>query len=203
METLRFDEQELVAKLDRLSRPFRPVFAAASAERLVPAYANFSLRTAGKNPSMLATTLENLWPDIQSGCTNQERATEKIELCLQLMPQEDPSSWVSEHALAEDAIAAVTYAFRCWQTGQSQEAAWAARRVYEALDHFVIDQEQVNTNMIGAEDRVLSHPLIQAELSRQQRDLKELLASKQENLSTVAKHMRERAKMESAIVFKV
>jgi hypothetical protein len=51
--------------------------------------------------------------------------------------------------------------------------------VHEALDHYVVAQEGIDTNQDDAEARVLSHPLIQAELLRQQRDLTELSADQQ------------------------
>ncbi len=98
----------------------------------------------------------------------------KIDACMQLIPQEDLRQWENGQTYAENAATSVVYALRCRQTGKSEEALWAARRAYETLDTFVINTEDIDTNIPGVEARMLSHPLIQAELGRQQRDLDEL-----------------------------
>jgi len=150
---------------------------------------------------MLSAILERLWLDVQGDRMDTRQVQENVDLLMDLIPQEDAGSWVPEQAWAEDAAAAVAYALRCRQNGQAQEAAWAARRAYEALDHFVIAKEGIDTNKAGAAQLVLAHPLVQAELLRQQRDLRELLAENQEDLLQVAQRMRQRAKVESEVIF--
>ena len=59
----------------------------------------------------------------------------------------------------------------------------AAQRAYEALDHFVIAKTGIDTSRPGANDEVLSSPLVQAELSRQRRDIDELLARDREDIA--------------------
>lgn len=202
MGILGFNEQSLVGELERLPSPFRVVFAAASAERLLPAYISFSRQTGRADPTALATILERLWLDAQGNRMDTRQVQEDVDLTMSLIPQEDTISWVSEQALAEDAAAAVAYALRCRLNGQAQEAVWAARRAYEALDHFVIAREGIDTSKAGAEAQVLSHPLVQAELLRQQRDLGELLAADQQDLVRVALRAHQRAKAESETVFR-
>lgn len=201
MEIIVFNEQSLVTDLGRLPSPFRVVFAAACAERFLPAYVSFSGRTGRGDATMLSAILERLWLDVQGDRMDTRQVQENVDLLMDLIPQEDAGSWVPEQAWAEDAAAAVAYALRCRQNGQAQEAAWAARRAYEALDHFVIAKEGIDTNKAGAAQLVLAHPLVQAELLRQQRDLRELLAENQEDLLQVAQRMRQRAKVESEVIF--
>jgi hypothetical protein len=95
----------------------------------------------------------------------------------------------------------VAYALRCRQNGQSQEAAWAARRAYEALDHFVINREKIDVNKPGAEARVLGHAAVQTELARQRRDLDELLGGDAKAVQQAAARLRDRAQKESALFF--
>jgi hypothetical protein len=118
-----------------------------------------------------------------------------------LIPQEDDSPWVMEQASAEDAGAAVAYAMRCRQSGQAQDAAWSARRAYEALDHYVINRENIDTNKPGAEERVLGHPVVQAELARQRRDLDEVLDLSDVDVRRIAARIRDRAVAEGAVFF--
>jgi len=77
----------------------------------------------------------------------------------------------------------------------------AARRAYEALDHFVIDQEGVGVIEPGGETRVLSNPLVQAELARQQRDLRELLDADEADEPSVVRRLRLRAEEDSKKFF--
>lgn len=65
-----------------------------------------------------------------------EEVQENLEQVMKLLPREDDNSWIPEQARAEDAAAAVAYALRCRENGQSTDSAWAARRAYEAVDHF-------------------------------------------------------------------
>jgi uncharacterized protein YjaG (DUF416 family) len=202
MELLRFNEQEVARVLGRLPAPFRTAFAAASAERLLPAYASFAQRSGQGDPGKLAAILERLWQDLDGSQTSEDQKQDEIELCTSLIPEEASGLWIPEQAYAEDAAAALAYALRSRQSGETQEAAWAARRAYEALDHLVIAQEGIDINEAGAEKRVLSHPLVQAELSRQQHDLRELAAD-QQNLARVADRIRRRAKAESDVILKL
>ena len=50
MRILRFNEESLKKELDRIAVPLRVVFAAAAAERLLPAYVSFSRKTGRGNP---------------------------------------------------------------------------------------------------------------------------------------------------------
>ena len=50
-----------------------------------------------------------------------------------LLPAES-DDWVIGNALADDALSSLAYAIRCSLTPEPQEAAWAARRAYEAAD---------------------------------------------------------------------
>jgi hypothetical protein len=65
--------------------------------------------------------------------------------------------------------------FRARLTGDPQEAAWAGRRVYESIDRHVVTMTGHSLDNPEDELAVLSHPLVQAELARQQRDLKDLI----------------------------
>lgn len=86
-------------------------------------------------------------------------------------------------------------------TGEAQEAAWAARVAYEAIDNYVIKKEGINTNIPNGEPRLLSRPLVQAELGRQERDLCELLASIGGDAGRMLRQVRDRARAKAAVFF--
>ena len=175
MVALRFNEVELTEKIEQLPTRLRTAFAAACAERLTVAYARFSALTGRGNLAAFKTILARLWSDLIGTEMSHAEVEEQIKSCMKLIPHEDEGPWVFEQAAAEDATAALAYVLRCRRGGQAREASWAARRAYEALDHFVRNQGQIDTSAAGAEARVLANPLVQCELARQERDIDELL----------------------------
>jgi uncharacterized protein YjaG (DUF416 family) len=186
------DKIQLLAKIEQLSQRDRTAFAAAIAERMLAAYAKFSNRTGKGNPSQLRDTLSRLWSDLEGNALSEAEVDRLINASDELIPGEDDRPWVPEQPAAEDAASAVIYALRSRRSGLAQEAAWAATRACDALDDFVVNHEDIDTNVPESMSRVLAHPLIQAELARQQRDLEELLQG-----SATVQGLRERSKAEA------
>jgi hypothetical protein len=127
--------------------------------------------------------LEQLWQDLRGKPALYAEIHVAHEACMQAIPEcvesatgesRDGFIW---KAAGESALSALAYALRCRQNGSANEAAWAAECAYEAIDHFVVNTENVEINIRGEEERVLHHPLIQAEFARQVRDLTELRQS--------------------------
>jgi uncharacterized protein YjaG (DUF416 family) len=201
MGILKFNDESLKTELNRIAVPLRVVFAAAVAERLLPAYVDFSRKTGRGNPHLLTEILERLWRDIGGIKMDPVELQKNIDLAMGLIPQEDEIPWIPDQAWAEDAAVAVVYSLSTRQNGKSQDSVWAARRAYDALDHFIITHEDIDPSDAGAEERILSNPLIQQEFMRQQRDLRELVAVKRQDESALVQKIRQRAKAESASVF--
>jgi uncharacterized protein YjaG (DUF416 family) len=201
MNNLNYDEQRLVEELEGLPHQLRVAFATACAERLLPAYTDFSERARMGDPKELTSILERLWVDLEGDAMTFAEVEEAIAKCMTLVLPLENKPLIAGQTAAEDAGAALCYALRCRKTGDSQEAAWAARRTYEALDDFVISREDIDTNQPGGEQQALSHPLIQAELGRQRRDLNELIGFGGQNVLGVVAPLRERAKAEARTFF--
>jgi len=144
---------------------------------MVQAYSAFAIRSNQGNSEALNQVLASLWNDLNGDPMSDSELEAQIETSMALIPEED-DEWIPEQAAADDAATALTYALRCRGSGLVQEAVWAARRAYDALDDYIINQEHIDTNIKGGEERVLNHPLMQAELSRQARDLEELREAK-------------------------
>lgn len=191
---LPYDEKEIVKKLERISVPARASFAAACGQRQMHGYLSFFAHTGRGDPEELAQILERIWRRIGGDQKVEPELQVDLERCMALIPKEDDGPWVDEQALAEDAASAVAYALRTLATGEAQEAAWAARRAYEALDYYVINRVGFRDDQI-----VLAHPVVQAELMRQQRDLDELLEAVTDEQRTMAAtgNLRTRAQQEA------
>ena len=201
MTYVRYDEQLLIRKLDQLDPRSKAAFAAACAERQMPGYIVFSEQTRRGDPATLISILERVWRDLGGDQMPDDEIHRELDRCMELIPQEDEGSWVPEQAYAEDAASAVAYALRARSTGESQEAAYAARVAYEALDYFVSNRDNIDRNIPGEEQRVLSAPLVQAEIERQRRDLDELLGAQLQDVTSAISRVRDRAKAEAAEFF--
>jgi uncharacterized protein YjaG (DUF416 family) len=202
VQTLSFEEAELAKAIQHLSPQARSAFAAACAQRLLPCYSRFSKRTGRGDPTKLAAALGRLWDDLSGSPMSDAEIEAEIKTCMALIPQEDDGPWVMEQAAAEDAASALAYALRCRENGLASEAAWAARRAYEAVTYFCEHLEDNNTGKVRMLDysqrrsecaRHLANPLVQAELARQQRDLDELLRD-----AITVPQLRKRSREEAA-----
>jgi uncharacterized protein YjaG (DUF416 family) len=193
---LNFQENLLRDELDQLPAQSRVAFAASCAQRLVGAYHRFAAETRQPNGARLDRAVDYVWAHILGA---QEKETTEILLgaVMALIPQGDAPGWTPLTAYAEDAVSSVAYCLRCLLTSDSQEAAWAARRVYEALDAFVISRDNITPGAPGAEESILSDPVIQAELKRQIRDVADLKAVGRSLSAGFLKSLRERSGAES------
>ena len=197
MPTFRFDQAQLTSELDQLPLSLRVIFAASCAERLLPAYIASSGLTGNGDPELLTRILMRLWEDIAGERMTESELQSSVSISMDLIPQDYHEPWFVEQASAEDASAAVFYALSCRQNGNSQEAMWSAQRACSAVDHFVTNRENIDLKPPGAVNQALEHPLIQAELARQRRDLDELLRVVDEDVRQIAARFRDRAKAES------
>ena len=200
---LKFDEEVLTAGLSSLPLNLRVSFATACAERLTSAYKRFWEATGRGSHERLVELLDRLWLDLEGSVMTGQEVEAGVEGCLSLIPRESDGPWAAGQGQAEDAAAALTYAYRCRKSGDSHEAAWAARCAYNALDEYVIDQQEIDTNVAGAEAHVLSDPLIQNELARQQRDLQDLLSVLSGMDGLTVSRLRDRARAESETFFEL
>jgi len=172
---LRFDEARLKGDLAPVPARLRVAFACACAQRQFDAYIRYCQQGGKGDPNYLRKVLDQVW-EFAAGGQAPLDLDDTIERCTGLVPEED-DSWTAASAYADDAVSAVIYALRACREGDPQEAAWAARRAYEATDHYATNLLDVNFNQRGAEEAVLGHPLVQNELNRQHRDVNELVSA--------------------------
>ena len=123
---LRYDEPTLLDRLNGASARARALFAALAAERLFGLYEYFAERSGQGDTAQLRAALDAAWDAIDGDAGDLERWQEVAE---DLVPEEDPDTWVLESGYAQSAAAAVAYALRTRLTDNPQEAAWAARQI--------------------------------------------------------------------------
>ena len=196
-----YNEEQLINELARVPEKLRVVYAATCAERFFPAYERYLKQSGKKYEVNLKDHMERLWLDLCGNTMSDSEIDDAIDECMTVIQEINDSKWSSGSEAADCAATSLCYAFRCRKTGDPQEAAWAVRRVYDGLDNLIINQENIDTNQPGGESKVLAHPLMQAELARQRRDLHELLEFRGEDISELAVRLRKRAEAEAHTLF--
>lgn len=191
---LIYDEPALISKLSRLDPKQRAAFAAAAAERLVPAYEAFHDKTGGGDPRTLRAWLDAVWGHLIE--REELVIADHLDVVDSLTPSES-EEWSVVTGLAENAAVAVSYAIDAALGCSAQDAAWAARQLYEAADLWVRTRDDVDFNVSGAEATVLADPIVQSELRRQARDLDQLERSETDLLPRVAADLRLRSQAEA------
>jgi hypothetical protein len=197
---LKFEEQSLKRDLDHLPPRSRVAFAASCAQRLVDVYHRF-LAHGGESDRAADCdrALEYVWSHIlipYQGATAKQLLADIVAL----IPDQDAPGWTPLTAYGEDALSALAYCVSCLQSGDAQDAAWAARRVYEALDYFVTSRDNVTPGDSGAEMRALSDSIIQAELERQAHDIIDLSRLGDTLSEEFLADLRQRSAQEQAII---
>jgi len=171
---LTFSQAQLVGELEQLPARMRTIFAAGCAERILPAYERFSRRTGLGDDVALQGVLARLWADLAGDRMSKIESESGVSMCRRLSA--DAEDHVADQVAAEDAAAAVAYALACGLNGRAEDAGWAGCRAYEAVFAFVIRNECIDVNTpYGKRVARGEHPLLQAELVRQRRDIDELL----------------------------
>jgi uncharacterized protein YjaG (DUF416 family) len=202
MISVQYNEPEIIKNIECLPLLLRVAFAALCAERLLPAYIRFCGQTGTGDAQKMEAILGRVWRDIAGEHITNEELQAELDACMSLIPQEDEGEWIEQQAYAEDAGAAVAYALRARKSGEPQEAAWAARCAYETLHYYLTYQEGRHAIDPGEVERTMAHPIVQAELLRQKRDLDDLAKiAKAPDWQLKLADIRSRAESDAAIFF--
>lgn len=168
-----YDEDRLKQELATLPPRLRLAFATAAATRQLPCYARFApprLVQAQLDPKGL---VEALWQKIRDGELAPEGWQAVLDKLMAVLDKEGAEGRPFDF-LAEDALVTVAYAIRCLLDPDPQEAAWAARVVYEAADQAAIRLQGKVPSTRAAEAQLLAHPFIQRTLGLLHEDLASL-----------------------------
>jgi len=137
----------------------------------------------------LETALSDLWSFALGGPGRDWVALS--EQLIAEIPHEDKMD-TAAHAVIDNALAAAAYAVSTAISFEARQAAFCARRAYEAMDGHAHEALDFTIYTPEIEQALLKHPIVQQELGRQARDLGEL-----EGVGSVAQ-LRARVGSESA-----
>jgi len=166
-------EYDLALKAALVTLPERTqaAFAAACAERLYPAYAAFARASGRDDGGLVRQALDLAWQGAKLGVVPEADASGLVERCVALIPDAEAEDAIPAHA--DDGIASAAYALQAAAGLDPRAAGWAAQRVTDALDDFVRSND-VDGTLPDAEQLVWEHPLVRAEISRREDDLRRL-----------------------------
>ncbi len=162
---LDYDEPALVVTLAELETNCLVAFATAAATRLLPVYEYFVVGVDKTGKLRLRTIATQLWTVLDAQTVDAERWSATLDEVMRMLPE------VSGLSLADDAVASLAYAIRCLLNRSPQEAAWSARRAYEAADQAAIWDLNVQTGLPETEAVLRAHRFVQRELAHQALDL--------------------------------
>jgi len=162
---LEFDEPKLVMELSALPSAALVTFATACAGRLAT-----SLDATWPDHGLISSALNMLSASAAGRSIDAGSLEQKL---LAAIPDEDSEPGLTA-ALAEDTLAALSYALSCSNSGEAQDAAWAACRAYEMVDRYAGQTLAGSSFTVEMEAAIMRHPTVQTELARQRRDLQEL-----------------------------
>lgn len=133
MTTDTYSERVIHERLALLGRHAKAVVAAATAERLFPLYVLYSrIEREDSGLLVLRTALDDVWGALLNRALKS--SSDPYEAALSLVPDVDDPSWIPESAFAQNAAAAVAYAWQTWVADDPQQAVWALRQSVEAAD---------------------------------------------------------------------
>jgi uncharacterized protein YjaG (DUF416 family) len=165
-----FNEEILISEIGILPATSCVAFSASAATRQIISYERFVRQHFDVSADNLVTILDRIWVDLHLISIDSEAWSITLSEVMDLIPDED-EEWTVFHALADDAVSSLAYSIRCLMSKDPQEAAWAVRRSYEAVDQAAIRILGVQPGNAVEENQIVSHQMVQRELGRQSDDL--------------------------------
>lgn len=169
---MNFDEAKIVARLSRVSPTSKAMFSLCCAARQKSAWQEFAKRFSPEAQDAVSIAIEKIWQSLGSNVVPINWSS-LLDDIMDLLPEEQ-DEWAPLHVYADHALSSLAYTIRCLIDSSDQEAAWGARRAYEAADQAAIRQLDAQLGIAESEARILMHPIVQRELWRQERDLQVL-----------------------------
>jgi hypothetical protein len=165
-----FDENTLKLHLESLDGVKQTIFAASASTRLLNIFNSLRLTNYTHTYKLLNDMLDKFWFDILAPVNKNDKWLKQLEVILSLIPEESDVSNIMD-ALLDDAASSFAYSIRCFLNPHAQEAAWAARRAYEAADQVAIKILNIQPGLQTAEKKIALHEVVQLELYRQKHDI--------------------------------
>ncbi len=169
----RFDEERLHSELRRLGYQKQLAFGVLCSERLLPNYEAFNAETGHGDISVLRNAVELLWDNVLHAGMEIALLQSTNAACEAQAPSSNAFESLFITA-AQDACFSLCALMDFVESADLDRVVVAARYAIESIDLYVQEIERMNPGDSQLEEKILSHPLMQDELLRQQNCLEEL-----------------------------
>jgi len=203
----------LLEKLGQFQESKRVAFAAACAGRALPVYIAHVERVdkdhrAGMELEQVTLALEFVWTNLTNRKQSAGEAQGYIRILEQIIieKEECSSPWAPFDSEALYASYSIIYSLQTYLNGNLEDAVAAARSNYNILGYYFFETERSAVDMRDGDFRSIesvrarqredllqlkTHPLMQAELGRQQQDVMRLAAVDAPASDTFVRSFRE------------
>ncbi|QYF93994.1 hypothetical protein KY495_01765 [Massilia sp. PAMC28688] len=178
----RYDEPSLVLALTELEAGCLVAFATAAATRQLSVYEYFMKDASGGYSLRLRAIASSLWTILGTRPVDAAYWSAILDEVMSMIPDEGTAP------LADDGVSSLAYSIRCLLNRDPQEAAWAARRAYEAADQAAIWDLDIQVGLPETEAALQAHVFVQRELTHQALDLQLLGRGLIDEVKTRAYH---------------
>jgi uncharacterized protein YjaG (DUF416 family) len=195
---LKFDPLKLVGELEKLPAMSRGTFAASASTRIFPSYVAYCKQSGRGHAAELGATLQSAWTHLEGSLLSREALQQQHQIAYALTKVPVAGS-ADLYACAQDATAAVAYCLRFLMTQDTKDAALSAISSHDAAYQLASCIMTSESEIVRTHDAELwlSHPLVQTELMRQERDLAALRSADQQELSAAIKRLHKIAAHEA------
>lgn len=172
MVELAFSEKRMRDGLSNLQIYQQLAFGAACCERMISNYETFVREEAWRDVGPLRGALDALWDACEGQPLAEEAVRDLLARCEECAPDSEEFTSLYTSA-AQDAVFAVCSLLDFLLDRNVDRIISASRFSIDSIDLIVQEREDMNPCDPLREQKILEHPLMQQELVRQQRDLKD------------------------------
>ena len=144
--------------------------------------------------------LARIWTCVRERSEVELLQVEEQEEFEHLLLAEDVA-FAAGHPYAVDAMESIALTSRYLSSEDIREAIATSEHSYNAVDNFVVNNFNYPTKTDEDERLIVAHPIVQKELQRQMRDLRQACAAPRDQFSMVCAVLRDRALQEGRTVF--
>lgn len=170
----RFDRGRLTDRLTKIGWRGKASFAVCCATRMTQVYAQSPIARPEGGPLILDRCLAECQEHIMAEAPEAAQVNRLLRECEGL---------IADLPVAEEsAVMATMFAIRCILTDSPDDSAECASEAYELVHGVAMDSlglSIIRASDAGKLDAARAHPLVQLELSRQERDLTEVEAAEE------------------------
>src|SRR5574338_38398 len=167
---LTFEPDNLQQELSTLARSQQLAYSCACCERLLPNYEVFSLQQNWGNSELLRSTLDLLWNSILIDGFEITNIKRLITECEAVIPDTEAFDSILTSA-ALDAGNAIVETLEACINDSLKGAVAVASLARDTVDMYIQAIEDYDYSDPRFEEKIVRHPLMVLELSRQRQDL--------------------------------